>query len=563
MHKYQRTSWRPTSILAGLIIVISFAPQTIAKPAAEAADANRLKSTRSYTPYLQQMFTQRQFLLPEQRKVWTKVQAIYAALEPEYGLLWLHQGQLTPIAEQVLSLLDNVEQHGLQRLDYRIDQINILDRNVNQLNLQEAVRLDTAITASFVAYLRALTDGRIEPYEVDQSSDNIIAIEPPKVDSLKVVRQVLEQNSLAAADALEPQHPQYQQLKKAYAYYQWLNTQPPLPPLMLETVLKPGQPSGQINRLVQYLQREDYLQDPIRSLTYTPALVTAVKRYQQNHGLKPDGVIGPKTLAAFNQSLTDKQQQIAINMDRWRWLPRDLGDDYLLVNVPEFKLRLYGQEPVQEIDVIVGRRMRPTPVFKDRVTHVVFSPYWNVPRSITTRDLLPKLQDSPTYLTDKRYEVLQGNTIVDTQLAIDQFLQQDTFPYRLRQKPGANNALGQVKFMFPNQYAIYLHDTPADALFERTTRTFSSGCIRVEEPVKLAQWLLDSTHWNTERIQNSMLQDKPTTVHLEQSIPVYIIYLTTFVDDDQIHFLPDIYRHDAVARSLLQQEYRNPKMVER
>ena len=563
MYKYRRTSWRPIGILAGIVacvlIEMNFAPQAIAKP----ADANRLKSTRSYTPYLQQMFTQRQFLLPEQRKVWTKVQAIYAALEPEYGLLWLHQGQLTPIAEQVLSLLDNVEQHGLQRLDYRIDQINILDRNVNQLNLQEAVRLDTAITASFVAYLRALTDGRIEPYEVDQSSDNIIAIEPPKVDSLKVVRQVLEQNSLAAADALEPQHPQYQQLKKAYAYYQWLNTQPPLPPLMLETVLKPGQPSGQINRLVQYLQREDYLQDPIRSLTYTPALVTAVKRYQQNHGLKPDGVIGPKTLAAFNQSLTDKQQQIAINMDRWRWLPRDLGDDYLLVNVPEFKLRLYGQEPVQEIDVIVGRRMRPTPVFKDRVTHVVFSPYWNVPRSITTRDLLPKLQDSPTYLTDKRYEVLQGNTIVDTQLAIDQFLQQDTFPYRLRQKPGANNALGQVKFMFPNQYAIYLHDTPADALFERTTRTFSSGCIRVEEPVKLAQWLLDSTHWNTERIQNSMLQDKPTTVHLEQSIPVYIIYLTTFVDDDQIHFLPDIYRHDAVARSLLQQEYRNPKMVER
>ena len=563
MYKYRRTSWRPIGILAGIVacvlIEMNFAPQAIAKP----ADANRLKSTRSYTPYLQQMFTQRQFLLPEQRKVWTKVQAIYAALEPEYGLIWLHQGQLTPIAEQVLSLLDNVEQHGLQRLDYRIDQINILDRNVNQLNLQEAVRLDTAITASFVAYLRALTDGRIEPYEVDQSSDNIIAIEPPKVDSLKVVRQVLEQNSLAAADALEPQHPQYQQLKKAYAYYQWLNTQPPLPPLMLETVLKPGQPSGQINRLVQYLQREDYLQDPIRSLTYTPALVTAVKRYQQNHGLKPDGVIGPKTLAAFNQSLTDKQQQIAINMDRWRWLPRDLGDDYLLVNVPEFKLRLYGQEPVQEIDVIVGRRMRPTPVFKDRVTHVVFSPYWNVPRSITTRDLLPKLQDSPTYLTDKRYEVLQGNTIVDTQLAIDQFLQQDTFPYRLRQKPGANNALGQVKFMFPNQYAIYLHDTPADALFERTTRTFSSGCIRVEEPVKLAQWLLDSTHWNTERIQNSMLQDKPTTVHLEQSIPVYIIYLTTFVDDDQIHFLPDIYRHDAVARSLLQQEYRNPKMVER
>ncbi|GJL63751.1 MAG: hypothetical protein NPIRA04_24050 [Nitrospirales bacterium] len=270
----------------------------------------------------------------------------------------------------------------------------------------------------------------------------------------------------------------------------------------------------------------------------------AVRRFQRRHGLSVDGLIGSETLSVLNVPVEVRIKQILLNMERRRWLPSELGANYVYVNIPDFMLTAYFEgEQRMKMRVIVGKPMSQTPIFSDTIEYVVFNPYWNVPRSIATEEILPKFLKDPMYLRSKNYEVVdRDEQILESHLFTVENLENDKV--RIRQRPGPSNALGLVKFMFPNDHAIYLHDTPAEFLFDESERDFSHGCIRIEDPEAFAELLLGET-FTTEKISEIFETQERQVVDMPYPVPVYIVYFTTWVDNDGfVNFRDDIYGHD-------------------
>lgn len=289
---------------------------------------------------------------------------------------------------------------------------------------------------------------------------------------------------------------------------------------------------------------------------YDDVLATAIPLFQARHGLEPDGIIGPDTLTALNLLPLERIYRLDANLERWRWLPESLGETYVVVNIAGFELVLVENgEQVHRQRVIVGRPYRQTPVFSDRIRYLVFNPTWTVPRKLMIEDQLPIIRSDPEYLERLGFKVFRGwganQSEVDPAEIDWTELSKNNFPYQLIQQPGPQNALGQVKFMFPNRYDIYLHDTPAQSLFTRLERTLSSGCIRLERPFELAERLLASTNgWNKRRIEQTLATAEPATVVLSEPVPVYLQYWTTWIDPAGVlQFRNDVYDRD---RRLLQ-----------
>ena len=284
---------------------------------------------------------------------------------------------------------------------------------------------------------------------------------------------------------------------------------------------------------------------------YDAALTNAVKRFQERHALPATGIANEETLAEMNVPLADRIRQVEMNLDRWRWTPNDLGARHLLINIPAFQLTARENgKPVQAIRVVVGKTEHETPIFSSEMDTVVFSPYWNLPESIAEDETGPAIRSDPGYLARNQIEVLRRTktrtTIVkpeDVNWYDPVEIQQLSF----RQRPGAKNALGQVKFLFPNAFDVYLHDTPADSLFDRSGRAFSHGCVRVAEPEALAAYVLrDRPEWTADRISSAMNAGVEKYVKLDEKIPVHIEYFTAWVaDDGSLTFLPDVYGYDA------------------
>ena len=277
--------------------------------------------------------------------------------------------------------------------------------------------------------------------------------------------------------------------------------------------------------------------------------------------LEPDGILGPQTLQALNISAEQRHRQIAVNMERWRWLPQDLGDPYILVNIAGFNLDVVDREiPVLNMRVVAGKTYRKTPVFSDKITYLVVNPYWGIPDAIARKDILPKIKKDPNFLTNQKIRVFEGQGAGTREIdhhAVDwNAVTAANFPYRFKQDPGPLNALGRIKFMFPNQFNVYLHDTPAKELFGKARRDFSSGCIRVERPVELAEYLLRShPDWPVEKIRSTLTDSDYTaqTVKLPVPVNIHILYWTVWVaSDDRIHFGTDIYERDAALNAALQ-----------
>jgi len=316
--------------------------------------------------------------------------------------------------------------------------------------------------------------------------------------------------------------------------------------------LHPGERDPRVADVHSRLEVEPTGSDPA---LYDSPLEAAVRRFQADNGLEADGVIGQRTLEALNVSPARRVEQLRANLERWRWLPRDPGNEYLLVDIAGFRLRVVSNgETVMERRVIVGRPYRRTPVFAARMTYLVLNPSWEVPHKLAVQDILPHVQAEPDYLSRLGFKVLQGwgaeEKTIDPATVNWQALSRADFPYRLRQAPGPENALGQVKFMFPNPHNVYLHDTPAKGLFSKEERAFSSGCIRVEDPLPLADWLLDGPDrpavMTAAEIRRILDIGRETTVSLTRPLPVYLVYFTARVDDGgTVHYRRDIYGRDA------------------
>jgi len=312
---------------------------------------------------------------------------------------------------------------------------------------------------------------------------------------------------------------------------------------------KPGERDTIVAAVKQRLHILGDLAIADTSQLFTPLLDTAIRNFQDRMGLKKDGTIQPSLLNALNVSPQKRIQQILINMERIRWIPAESPAEYLLVNIPAFKLYVYDNNKLDwSCNVVVGKPGTNTVIFSNEMKYIVFSPYWNVPPGILVHEVLPAMKRNAGYLAHQNMEVVTGSgSPVNTGSLNWAKYSGANFPYIIRQKPGGKNALGKVKFLFPNEYNIYLHDTPSKGLFGENKRTFSHGCIRVSEPQHLAEWLLrKDSSWTEKKIVAAMNGDKERFITLKEKVPVYIGYFTAFVDSDgRLNFRDDVYGHDA------------------
>lgn len=351
----------------------------------------------------------------------------------------------------------------------------------------------------------------------------------------------------------QPFHPGEFRLRQALEHYRHLAAQGGWPLLPAGATLRTGDRGHAVVVLQHRLHVTGDLATPPPAAgdLFDSVVEQAVRAFQQRHGLEVDGIVGSATRAALQVSVEERVRQLALHVERWHSLPEHLGPRYLLVNIPSFTLQVMeNEQPVLSMRVVVGTPSRPTPLFRSTLTAVVLNPAWEVPDRITREEIVPRLRQEPSYLTTHHFTLLQGwgaeahaispHTIDWSQISSTHF------PYRLRQEPGPTNALGRIKFIVPNPFHVFLHDTPSRTLFRRPVRAYSHGCIRLEKPEALAAYLLrDDPAWTRAHLDTALAQGRQHTIALAAPIPVYVIYHTAWVDTEgTVHFRPDIYAYD-------------------
>ena len=480
-------------------------------------------------------------------------------LSPHY-LLWL-----TPDKQKIdaaLQLVATANASGLNREDYNLTS---LQTEWQQISTQQSVSyndlalLDTAISINLIHFLSDLHFGRInsKSLKLNFSLEKKSAVFIPLI--LKAIQQ---DNILQLASLVEPSIPIYQKLKKALLDYRKNKPEQSLLKLEYVDTIRPRDSSQQIIELRQQLSLLGISTNNNHSVVYDQTLVDQVKNFQFHHGLTQDGIIGRKTIKALNIPVSHRTQQIRLALERLRWLPKLQPGPSVLVNIPSFQLWAYPTDKMDEqqainMKVIVGKSNKKnlkSPVFTANMRYLEFSPYWNIPRSITFKEILPKLKDNPFYLEERNMELVSGfhNNEFAQPLTDESFELLQAGLLKLRQRPGKGNALGKVKFIFPNNYNVYLHDTPSRFLFNRSKRDLSHGCIRVEKPSSLAQFVLKSKKgWNSSRISEAMHLQSPKRVFLKKAVPVVIYYSTASIVRNELIFYDDIYDYDAGLSEVL------------
>lgn len=480
--------------------------------------------------------------------VWGDVQAFYAARG--YRLAWSDDEGPTERASQALATLRSAEAHGLDRNEY--DEPGLTRRYAELIDQVDAdagrgqalAEFDTAVTVALLRLGRHVALGRVEAASMDERWN--VRREPPSY--VAALHAGWEAGGDGFLEAVQPRHPEYQALRLALQALdgQTADGWPTVPRASLQI----GRWNPAVVPLRRRLAASGYLpSDAVTdSAHYDAGVEAGVAAFQEHHSLPPTGRLDAATLAAMNVPLDERLAQVALNLERWRWMPDDLGARHFVVNIPHYHLvaREDGK-PVLDIRVVVGKRGNETPTFSDQMTHVVFSPYWNIPESIALEETAPAIARDPGYLSRNNMEVVDasGRVVPESSIVWDD--ESALTDLRFRQRPGADNALGLVKFMFPNRHNVYLHDTPADALFSRIGRAYSHGCVRVEEPEALAQYVLrDQPEWTTQAIHAAMRAGEARQVKLSQPIPVHIVYFTAWVDaQGGLHVAPDVYGYDA------------------
>lgn len=462
--------------------------------------------------------------------------------ERNFKPIWTRDSGAKGKARALLAALKQADEDGLEPTDYNIKDI---EERIASINPEELAELDLLMSMTFAIYARDLSQGRVKPAAVTR--DN--AIVSHGLGTLSLLDGAEDADELPAYIAsLRPHTPRYDRLKKALGDYRKIVAAGGWPTIPAAGgPLKPGATSKQVEALRRRLLASGDLAkaDAGEGDTYDDKLVAAVKRFQARHGRHADGVVGPSTLKALNVSAQHRVRQMIINLERRRWMRDDFGKFYVFVNLADQELKVVrNTKTIHTTPVVVGKPFHATPVFSALMTYAVINPYWNVPPSIANKEYLPKLRRDPSVLARQNIQVLSGNTVISP-AGID-WTNMRRMPYRLRQQPGAKNALGRIKFMFPNRFNVYIHDTPAKSLFAREQRYFSHGCIRAKDPLVLGSFLLKDSGYSLSRIKAVVATGKRTIVTLKRKIPVHITYLTAWVNKDgTVNFRDDIYGRDA------------------
>jgi murein L,D-transpeptidase YcbB/YkuD len=479
--------------------------------------------------------------------------------------VWIGEDGLLPHTEVFIQTIHQSGREGLKPVAYHLPTIETLiiqlrqpwDREFSQTQ-RHWVDLELLLMDAYFMYGAHALGGQIDPKILGE----VWFADRAEIDLVTPLQEALETNNVAAfLTQLRPIHRGYAGLQKAWVQYQDMAARGGWPIIADGPSLQKGDYGPRVEALRnRLLSAGDLEQGSVQNdEVFDAALEEGLKKFQQRHGLAVDGVLGASTLAALNVPVGTRIRQIELNMERWRWLPQDLGDRYIFVNIANFMLDVVEKgQSVLTMRVIAGRPTRRTPFFSARMTFLVLSPHWYVPPTIAIQDKLPLIRRDPRYVARQNIKIFRdgpgGATRVDPSAIDWSSVNARNFPYRLRQDPGPRNALGRVKFMFPNPYHVYLHDTPSRELFARVERAFSSGCIRLEKPIALAEYLLrDDPRWSHQSILASIQKGSEQIVHLPAPMPVYLFYWTTWMSDEGVvHFRTDIYERDRVLDGALQ-----------
>jgi murein L,D-transpeptidase YcbB/YkuD len=482
--------------------------------------------------------------------------------------LWLGDEGVLPQAGMLLQVIRQAEREGLKPIGYHVSGILQLmaelgrpDAHQQAPSLRDWVDLELLLTDAFFLYGSHVLTGRVDPHDLKEAWFGGRALG----DLRSGLQQASETDRVAEfLQNLRPTHAGYTALQQTLAWYRDLAARGGWLVIPDGPKLQRGDHGARVTALRHRLQLTRDLQPASDGVddVFDAGLEHGLRHFQQRHGLDADGTVGASTLAALNVPVEARVRQIELNLERWRWLPQTLGERYIVVNIANFALDVveYGRA-VLSMRVVVGKPTRRTPSFSAEMTHLVLNPHWYVPPTIAIQDKLPMIRRDPGYVSRQNFKLFRhgeaGVTRVDPRAVDWSSVSARNFPYQLRQDPGPRNALGRVKFMLPNPHHVYLHDTPARELFSKTERAYSSGCIRLESPMELADYLFgENPQWPRQKIVASKKRGTEQVVQLPTSIPVHLLYWTAWTEDNGVvHFRKDIYERDKVLDKALMERY--------
>jgi murein L,D-transpeptidase YcbB/YkuD len=492
---------------------------------------------------------------------WKETQGFYRKRNFQPAWLsdsWLGGRRVNAQATKLLTCLRDARQEGLDPAEYPIDELEQqISRAGHSASSQELAWLDAKLTYTFFEYAAHLYRGRLNPKRLNPTWQ----VTARKRDWAPLLEEALDQRNICGVlTKLTPALPEYAALRKVLDAYSRIAEAGGWPKVPDSHPLKKGDRGASVSLLRKSLEQQGDLvsRAPDGNQLFDEDLASGVRAFEERNGLPMDGVADVEMLSVLNTPVETLMWQIELNMERLRWLPDDLGRRYLLVNIPDYRLQLVENgQTILQMRVVVGKKENPTPVFSDQMTYLTFNPFWNIPENIAIKETIPLLRKDDDYAEKHGIQVvMKGNNdeIVNVSKISWRDVSQEgkAFPYLLRQRPGPGNALGRVKFMFPNQFNVYLHDTPTRHLFKTTERDYSHGCVRVEHPVELAEYLLkDKPGWDADRIHNQMEAEDEISVTLVKSLPVHIVYWSVWVGENgKLQRRPDIYELDSMQEEL-------------
>lgn len=464
-----------------------------------------------------------------------------------FGTVWI-----TPAERQkIVELLQSSEKEGLLPSDYNVKKLEKLESKSAQFSDAEMVAYDMLLTQSIQKYIWHLSNGKLDPKKIYRDWD----LKKNPIDINKLLHDGIEGDSLAQSlESIKPKHVIYKSLKDALVDLDKYPRDTIKTMVFTEKIVR-----GDTSSIIPSIKRRLIIWNemkPTDTITkiYDRKTYKAVKNFQRRHGLTADGVIGKSTVEALNYSVIRRKQQVIANLERWRWFPRDFGDHYIIVNIPGYYLRIIkDNDTIQRKRIVVGKAERKTPILSSIFSNIVFNPTWTVPPTIIREDLVPDATNNRSYFANRNITIYNSKgKIVDPQ----KWDPKRPRAYRYVQAPGYYNSLGVVKFNFPNHYTVYLHDTNHRDYFGKNYRSLSSGCVRVEDPLPLAEYMLnDSIKWNRAKIDTLVATKKTTTINLKQKIQLHQLYWTAWKErNGDLEFRPDIYNLDEDLYQKLQKK---------
>ncbi|MFV8335981.1 L,D-transpeptidase family protein [Flavobacterium sp. RSP29] len=454
-----------------------------------------------------------------------------------YRTIWQSKENIKIILEELLKS----EEEGLNPEDYKVKTLSDFEKKSATLDESDIAKYDILLTSSFQKYISHLTNGKLNPKKLYKNWD----LKENYIDINETLTNLLDSDSLAdKIEQLKPNHIVYKRLKKALRL---INSFPKdnFKALKIEQLISPNDTNISIidikKRLIYW--KELQFQDSLTSI-YDEETILSIKKFQNRHGLAMDGMIGPGTIASLNFSKKQRMQQIMVNLERWKWYPKEMGKEYVIINIPDYRLSLIkDKDTLRTHRVIVGRAKRKSPILSSKLTQVVFNPIWTVPPTILREDVIPAILKNRSYLAESNIQVFDHNGRI---VSPYEWQLSQAKSYRYVQSPGTFNSLGMVKIIFPNRFSVYLHDTNHRDYFDKIDRSLSSGCVRVDNPLELTEYLLNDTiNWNLEKITTILQNEKTKFVKIKKEVSFHLLYWTAWSENNKLIFRDDIYNLDA------------------